>query len=560
MKNCITKLVACATSVALVATLSFGLAGCSTVKTAASKLNDRLDSLSSAAAALSEDSVRTPQAEVSATGDNTVTVLVYMNGSNLESEGGEATIDLGEMVSAGTSDKVNVVVQTMGTKQWQNYGISSRHTQRYKVDGSGLTLVDDSLGQLSCTDPDTLSDFITWGAKNYPADRYELIMWDHGGGPVYGYGYDETTNSDDTMSVDEIQSALKKAGIYFDFIGMDCCLMSSLETCCAFYNYCDYAILSEDFESGLGWSYSNWLSSLMANPTISTSDLGKIIVDDMVKANTKDKDWGGDATLAVIDESMMKVLFTAWTDFAYANESTLLSTNYSTELQRNVGNRDSLVNMKKGLFTDLLVSGMDSLLESNEYGYYDDYSSYASGYSWDDLFSDYGSYSSDTYDMSDYYVTDIMAAAANIDSTESAALKAALSDAIVYYNATDSDSELTGLSVTLPYGDSQFYSEMSTVFKNCGIDSDYITWLGKFVSASGSSNYYDYSSWADQWSGWGDYSQSFDWSGWGNTHDSSTLDNNASGWDQYSYDDAWNSWYLENSGQSSQGYPGGFGR
>ena len=163
---------------------------------------------------------------------SSATVLVYMNGSDLESEYSEATTDLSEMVSATHTDSLNVIVQTMGTKKWDSqYGISSSRTERYRVTSSGLTLVDDSLSQLDCTAAATLLDFINWGVANYPADRYILMFWDHGGGPIYGFGYDEW-NSDTyaALTLDEIQLALASSGVKFDFIGMDCCIMSCLET------------------------------------------------------------------------------------------------------------------------------------------------------------------------------------------------------------------------------------------------------------------------------------------------------------------------------------------
>ena len=49
----------------------------------------------------------------------------------------------------------------------------------------------DDLGQLDCTAEESLRDFIIWGVQNYPADRYILHFWDHGGGPVYGLNADE---------------------------------------------------------------------------------------------------------------------------------------------------------------------------------------------------------------------------------------------------------------------------------------------------------------------------------------------------------------------------------
>ena len=32
---------------------------------------------------------------------------------------------------------------------------------------------------------------LNYGFDFFPADSYSLILWDHGGGPVLGYGVDE---------------------------------------------------------------------------------------------------------------------------------------------------------------------------------------------------------------------------------------------------------------------------------------------------------------------------------------------------------------------------------
>ena len=86
---------------------------------------------------------------------------------------------------------------------------------------------------------------------------------------IKNLGYDEW-NADEnaTLTIDEMQSALKDAGTFFDFIGMDCCIMSSLEVCCALYDFCDYMILSEDFESGLGWYYTDFINAMNNNPDV----------------------------------------------------------------------------------------------------------------------------------------------------------------------------------------------------------------------------------------------------------------------------------------------------
>lgn len=443
----------------------------------------------------------------------TVTVLCYVNGSNLETEDQEATGDILEMIAAPYSSKVNILIQTMGTKKWApTLGISSKKTQRFLVKENSLELVDDSLGQLDCTRSSTLADFIRWGAQNYPADRYILLFWNHGGGPVYGFGYDEFQNEDDAMSVDEIQLALANGGVYFDFIGMDCCIMSCMEICCACYDHCDYMILSEDFESGLGWSYKGWMTALAQQPSIDTEALAKIAIDDMIRANETET-YGDDSILALIDESVMKVVYKAWTDFAYANEATLLDTNYSRHLTRKDSDR-----------------AHPALLSKEDYS------------------------------LADYYITDIMAAAQNIDSQESKALESAVSNAIAYCKTTAGDAYLTGLSVTLPYGDPEFYGSLKTIFGNCGFDSEYIEWLGKFTSVSnGHSSYYDYGDWDDLWSGsgWTDYLDSYDWSDWDYWDDDSYWsDDDSCGWSEWDFLDFWTDdwWNYDSYDYYNDGY------
>ena len=439
-----------------------------------------------------EEMVKEKQSNLKGDGTDTATVLVYMNGSDLESEGSAATEDLCEMLAANIGPQVNVLVETAGTKSWsKRLGIASDRTQRYKVESGQLVLVDDSLGQLDCTAPDTLADFITWGAAHYPANRYILIFWDHGAGPVYGFGYDEHQAEESVLTIDEMQAAIRQSGVYFDIIGMDCCIMSSLELCCAMYNSCDYMVLSEDFESGYGWSYTGWLNALSTNTSISSEELGKIIVDDMIADNEKNDE--GSSTLALIDESYMKVLYTAWVDFAYANERALLGENYSMHVKG--GRRAHPILQQKGLF--------------------------------DLLFDDDGNYA-----MSDYYITDIMAVAQNIESKETEALSAAVNLAVSYFNCTEDEVGMTGLSVTLPYGDAEFYDTLCPVFTGAGIDADYVNWLGKFVEAGGFNDYYDYETWyEDDWDGWDEYDDDWDWLDWLFMDD-----------EDYWADDSWDDW------------------
>ena len=64
-------------------------------------------------------------------GNDTVTLMVYMCGTDLESKSGMASNDLKEMANAALSDKVNIIVETGGCKEWKTSGISNTVNQIY---------------------------------------------------------------------------------------------------------------------------------------------------------------------------------------------------------------------------------------------------------------------------------------------------------------------------------------------------------------------------------------------------------------------------------------------
>ena len=233
-------------------------------------------------------------------GKDTVTIMVYLCGTDLEAKGGMATKDLLEMTRATLSDKVNLIVYTGGCTRWNNNVISTRANQIYQVVDGNLKLLRNNDGTASMTDPKTLSNFIKYCAKYFSADRYELIFWDHGGGSVSGFGYDQRYGSRSTMTLAGIKQALEDGGVKFDFVGFDACLMGTLENALMLSNSADYLIASEETEPGTGWYYTNWLSKLSANTSMPTVEIGKLIVDDFVSACAQGAP-GQSATLSVVD-------------------------------------------------------------------------------------------------------------------------------------------------------------------------------------------------------------------------------------------------------------------
>ena len=250
------------------------------------------------------------------------TVLVYMVGSDLESgEGYAATWDLMEMATVGPSSSVNVIVQTGGAdaKPDEYRFLDFTTVQRLNILGNDEYEILDDLGRKNMGKPSTLSDFIVWGTQEFPAEKYVLILWDHGGG-IHGFGNDEMYDMDGT-DLDEfavaLSSAYQETGVIFEVIGFDQCLMATIEVAAVIENYANYMVASEEIEPGDGWDYTAIISSLHNNPNQDGKSLGKVIADSYVQ-HTKywDDYWGTNShrliTLSVVDLSKIDSLVNAW--------------------------------------------------------------------------------------------------------------------------------------------------------------------------------------------------------------------------------------------------------
>ena len=220
--------------------------------------------------------------------DATVTVMVYMDASDLEPEKGSATADINEMLYASLSDSVNLILCAGGTVEWQNSVMNADTNEYYQIRNSEFIFLKDA-GRKDMTRPSTLTGFIRFCRDNYPADRYILIMWNHGGGALYGFGLDDRFGASRMMSVAEVGQAVKSAGVHFDIVGFDACMMATVEMAAALADSADYLIASEEMEPGVGWYYTDWLGELSLNPGIGSEALGRKIVDRfMAKALEKD--------------------------------------------------------------------------------------------------------------------------------------------------------------------------------------------------------------------------------------------------------------------------------
>ncbi len=209
------------------------------------------------------------------------TVLIYLCGTDLESNYGMATLNLEEISKTVPNDNVNVVIQTGGAKAWQaeesiGLDIDANHLQRYTYDENGFTLVsEDSLKNMASAD--TLSDFISWGAQEYPAEKYMAVLWDHGGA-TSGLIVDEK-HGDSIMSLEGLSTALADSGVHLEALVLDACLMATLETAQAVQQSANYLIASEEVVAGDGSAYQSWLQYLYDVPECDGAQFGRSFCD-----------------------------------------------------------------------------------------------------------------------------------------------------------------------------------------------------------------------------------------------------------------------------------------
>lgn len=242
------------------------------------------------------------------------TFLVYMAGDN--NLDGAALRDIAEMARAGSTKDVNVLVQLDR--------IEDNLTRRFRITQGGGFKTDciQTFGDANTGDPQILYDFVKWAADNYPADRYALILWNHGSGwwedaksraavptekkprrrlfrqPVRNpvpqehrnipapqvqrsICYDDTSDGD---ALDNRELRIVLAGICallgrkIDLLGMDACLMNMVEVAYQLRESVNVIVGSEIEEPFDGWPYAEILTRLTARPRQDAAALARWIV------------------------------------------------------------------------------------------------------------------------------------------------------------------------------------------------------------------------------------------------------------------------------------------
>ena len=362
------------------------------------------------------------------------TIMVYMCGSDLESDGGMGSADITEMIGSGFDPSaLNVVLYTGGSTQWIDYDIPADTNSVFSVTGDGLEYLADA-GAASMGEADTLTSFVDYAYENFPAQNYGLILWDHGAGAVDGFGCDDLFNYD-SLTMDELNLALSQsqaASRKLEFIGFDACLMATIETAYATQDYANYLVASEELEPGYGWDY-NSLAEISQTSGIAGDGIGTVLADDFVgfyEQNMPEEQ----ATLSVIDLSKIGPAVEKLSAFSLAAEESLNNGEY-TLLAKSRGNTKAFGSM--------------------------------------------GAHGGET-DMID--IVHMSAQMQELFPAEAGDLTAAVDDAVVYAANTSNIENANGLSVYFPFADKESTPDRMSVYENIPFSADYMQFVEDFAA------------------------------------------------------------------------------
>lgn len=290
----------------------------------------------------------------------TWTVMLYQDADDKILEK-DIYIDLNEAELVGSSDKVNIVAQTdryqggyTGDGNWTSV------KRFYLTQDSNLEQINSQevmdLGEVNMGQTETLVDFATWAIENYPADKYVLILSDHGMGWPGGWTDKDprgripsnvplANNIGSALYLMDLENALAQIGQQsgidaFELVGLDACLMGHMEVFTTLTPYARYAVASQEVEPSVGWAYAAFLKELVDNPDMDGAELSRHIVDSYIEEDQRIQnaqaraDFAGKGfftptadqviaqleqgiTLAAADLSLVPALLENLNDFAY---------------------------------------------------------------------------------------------------------------------------------------------------------------------------------------------------------------------------------------------------
>lgn len=262
------------------------------------------------------------------------TFMIFMAAdNNLEAA---TSLDINELEQYGSTDKVNFVAQIDRNGGYSNNSeLKWSGARRFYIikDNKPNKMTSpmlENLGNIDMAAPVTLTNFVSWTKKNYPAKRYALILWNHGTGwkeitpsimeadstergipegmktalanISYNISYDDTSKS--SMNIPTLGTTMAKIttilGQPVDVLGFDACLMQMAEVAWEVSPHALFQVGSPDLEPDRGWPYDLIARDLTKNPGMSA----KALSDNITTVYNKSYSSGTQGNTAVVLSSI----------------------------------------------------------------------------------------------------------------------------------------------------------------------------------------------------------------------------------------------------------------
>ncbi|MHA1870416.1 MAG: clostripain-related cysteine peptidase, partial [Promethearchaeota archaeon] len=237
------------------------------------------------------------------------TLILYKDAdNNLEKYGLMDFNELEEGLTDDTNINILVLLDLKSTHKTNVFYIT-HDTNTSRISSSQVELN----SELDMGDPQTLKNFIDFCVSNYPANRYWLDLWDHGGNYL-GVAWDDSSD-DDHLTMAELRTALQDSSVSkFDIISADACLMGSIEVAYQLRGLTDYYIASPETIPAYGFPYDTIISFMINNIHASTQTIAQTIVDKYFEFYSGSK--ARSETLALYDIDQINTLITAISNLA----------------------------------------------------------------------------------------------------------------------------------------------------------------------------------------------------------------------------------------------------
>jgi len=257
------------------------------------------------------------------------TVMVFINGKNNLAPA--ALQDVNEMEMIGSTSRVNVVAEVGHINSPRQVTTQSgliipsgelilpdderwNGTHRfYIMKDTNRSAIKSMLFDVSNEDMGDwkrLSDFVVWARLQFPAKRYMLIVWNHGGG-VRGISFDDVTGNN--IAPYQLGLAFNQMG-KIDVYGSDACLMQMAEIGYELKDKVPVIVGSEESEPGDGYNYTYLLDGLNRNPDASNEDVGRMMVAAFMKHYTQTREPVTQSAIRTAPLGRLGQLLSQWTD------------------------------------------------------------------------------------------------------------------------------------------------------------------------------------------------------------------------------------------------------